>query len=295
MEFTQREMEDFHLRERKWICSQVDLREVLKAQGWKEIPDSSQAAASEKSSPTAMKLQLGWEKIAVDRRGEEQIWMWYKYTQKIGGTLYDRINPDISRLPHNEEAVKQDAMIKVLRTKALRSFARQFIPKEKLLAYYADKRGALDQSIVKGEKVLQGEVDSEKKTALVSLLSLAPKYGFKTGELKALRQYFHFENKETKITISVPIQDPYVFIEHGEKKHGGGVKNFKDRYHMLRQIDLELNQPPLAKQVDKFMEPAPVMMAAEKQLEIKPAAKVQVKPMQADLFQDLTTRGVSIG
>lgn len=293
MELTQREMDDFHLRERKWICSQADLRDILKAQGWKEMPDPGN------TSPTAMKLQLGWEKIAVDRRGEEQIWMWYKYTQKIGGTLYDRINPDISALPHNEEKEKQEAMIKVLRTKALRSFARQFIPHEKLVAYYSDKRPALDQSISMGEKILRGEGVGEKKTALVSLLTLAPKYGFKAGELKALRQYFHFENKEQKVTISVPVQDPYVYIEHGEKKHGGGVKDFKARYHMLRQIDLPLEMSPqeVGQRVAKLLqqeEPGRVAMAAEKQATIKPVNKPQPAPLQTDLFQEVIRRGVGM-
>lgn len=279
MEFTARELEDFHLRERKWICSQVDLRKVLKAQGWKPIEDKTN------TSPTAMKLQSGWDKIAVDKRGEG-IWMWYKYTQKIGGTLYDRINPDISNLPHGDDVGKQNEMIKVMRQSALRSFARQFIPKEELIGYYADKREILMHSITQGEKVLKGEIKNEVKTSLVSLVKLAPKYGFKPGEMKSLRQYFHFENKDTKITISVPVQDPYVYIEHGEKKRGGGVKDFKERYHMLRQIELPMEVS--VKQVTKNEHE--LSMAAEPQKTIKMERKEPARSLQVDMFQDTTTK-----
>lgn len=301
MKITATQLEDFHVEERKFLCSVIDLRKVLLAQGWEPHGMAAEKTADGKEN-FAGKFKRGWETLAVDKRTDAGIWMWYRYNSaKMGGTLYDRITPDLSQLPHGDNAERMRSMEKVLKQNSLRQFAKQFVNDKELMAFYAPRKTVIQESIVQGEKILKGElvVNAQRE----SLLELAVKFGFKATERKGPRQYFEFaaSGKNPKVVISVPVADPYVFIEHGETRSGGGVRAFKDRYVGLRQLDLsghtqapkqfeEKKVARVASYVVKEGEPA---MAAESkghyQVKGQEPAPVHA-PMQGDLFQDLTVK-----
>lgn len=295
---TRKQIEDFEVAERAWICQQINLVDLLKAKGWqvvkpfeqgrKQTTDQTKDDANQKSATPETKLMNGWDRIVVSRSERSGLWLWYKYTSKNGGSLFDYINPDISNLPHGGDREKVTLMTRVLRQEALRKAANaeikqpdgstlRFIPKETLIEYYSDKRELLAASIEQSKKILSGEFQTSR--TMVSLLVLAEKYGFSKTEVRGGRQYFRFQDLGKDLTISVPIADPYVYREHGSEKLGGGVKQFKERFEHLRQVELPVEVATRAQE--------PVAVIAPVQAPQKAA------PQKVQQFEMFASTGIS--